>query len=139
MRIKQTLLRFGAVVGIVIGMTLAFVPTTYAEDCKSGEPCCGGVSTSIIQCDQTGKGGGAQNTGLWGILLLAINILTGLIGVAAVGGVVYGSILYASAGGNPEQVKKGITVITNVVIGVIAYALMYAVSNFLIPGGLFAQ
>ena len=79
----------------------------------------------------------ASSTGLWGVLLLAINILTAGIGITAIGGVVYGSILYTSAGGSQEQVKKAMGIITNVVIGVIAYALMYSALNFLIPGGLF--
>jgi hypothetical protein len=79
----------------------------------------------------------ASNSGVWGVLLLAINILTAGVGVAAVGGIVYGSLLYTSAGGSPEQVKKAVGIITNVVIGVIAYALMFSGLNFLIPGGLF--
>jgi len=100
---------------------------------------CGGVTTSIISCDQAGGENAAiEDTGVWGILLIAINILTGLVALAAVVGVVYGSVLYTSAGGNQEQVKKAMGIITNVVIGVIAYALMYSVSNFLIPGGIFA-
>lgn len=78
-----------------------------------------------------------SNTGVWAILLLAINILTAGIGVAAIGGIVYGAILYTSAGGSQEQVKKAMGVITNVVIGVVAYALMFSLLNFLIPGGLF--
>ncbi|MDB5179834.1 MAG: hypothetical protein JWN12_466 [Candidatus Saccharibacteria bacterium] len=77
------------------------------------------------------------DTGVWGILLLAINILTAGVGIAAIGGIVYGAILYTSAGGSPEQVKKAMGIITNVVIGVIAYALMFSGLNFLIPGGLF--
>ncbi len=99
---------------------------------------CGGVETAIISCTQ--KGGlkaTVENTGAWGILLLAINILTAGIGIAAIGGIVYGAILYTSAGGSPEQVKKATTIITNVVIGVVAYALMFSGLNFLIPGGLF--
>jgi len=80
-----------------------------------------------------------ENTGVWGILLLAINILTAGVGVAAVGGIVYGAILYSSAGGSQEQVKKAVGVITNVVIGVVAYALMFSLLNFIIPGGLFHQ
>lgn len=78
-----------------------------------------------------------QGTGIWGILELALNILTAGIGIAAVGGVVYGAILYTSAGGNTEQVKKAYGIFANVAIGIIAYALMYAGLNFLIPGGLF--
>ena len=78
-----------------------------------------------------------ESTGVFGILVLAINILTAGVGVAAIGGIVYGSILYTSAGGSPEQVKKAMGIITNVVIGVIAYALMFSLLNFIIPGGLF--
>ena len=78
-----------------------------------------------------------SSTGLWGVLLLVINILTGAVGIAAVGGVVYGSILYASSGGNAEQTKKGMETIRNTIIGMVLYALMYAFLNFIIPGGLF--
>jgi small-conductance mechanosensitive channel len=80
-----------------------------------------------------------ESTGVWGVLLLAINILTGGVTIAAIAGVVYGSVLYTSAGGSTEQTKKAMGVITNVVIGVIAYALMYAFLNFIIPGGLFTS
>ena len=98
---------------------------------------CAGADTSIIQCDE-GSSDTIQGTGVWALLLMAINILTGLIGVAALGGIVYGAVLYTSAGGNAEQIKKASTVFTNVVLGVIAYAGMYALLNFLIPGGVFA-
>lgn len=117
-----------------------FMPSsTVSAVCDSSSPqCCGGVETSIITCAETGEeNGGIRTSGIWGILLLAINILTAGIGIAAVAGIVYGSILYTSAGGSPEQVKKAMGIITNVVIGVLAYALMYAGLNFLIPGGLF--
>ena len=112
--------------------TLAVLPapSTYAD--------CGGVTTAIINCEQTGGDDAPiEETGAWGILLLAINILTGLIALAAVLGIVYASIMYASAGGSVEQTKKAMGIITNVVIGIVAYALMYAGINFLIPGGIF--
>ena len=81
----------------------------------------------------------ATKNGVWGLLLFALNILTGLVGIAAVGGIVYGSILYTTAGGNADQTKKAIEFIRNVIIGLIAYGLMFAVLNFIIPGGLFAS
>ena len=81
--------------------------------------------------------GDLSSNGVWGLLLIAINILTAGVGIAAIGGIVSGSILYTSAGGSPEQVKKAMGIITNVVIGIIAYALMFSLLNFLIPGGLF--
>lgn len=116
---------------LVAGLVLLAPVNTFAETC-------GGVDTAIIHCDQSGGSGpGVENTGVWGVLLIAINILTAGVGVAAIGGIIYGSILYTSAGGSQEQVKKAMQVITNVVIGIVAYAMMYSGLNFLIPGGLF--
>lgn len=98
---------------------------------------CGGADTAIIKCDADNSGE-VQNNGIWAILLIVINIMTAGVGVLAVAGIVYGSILYTTAGDKADQVKKAIDVITNVVIGLIAFALMWAGLNFLIPGGVFA-
>lgn len=128
MNIKQTILIFALLVGfngILLGQTVA------AAECAT-------VPTSIIGCKQTGgEGAELTNTGIWGILLLIINIMSAGIGVVAVGGLVYGSILYASAGGGPEQIKKAKTIIVDIVIGLVAYAFMFAFLNFIIPGGIF--
>jgi len=99
---------------------------------------CGGTDTSIISCSQDNSDKkDITDNGIWGLLLLVLNILTAGIGVVAVGGIVYGSILYASAGDRADQVKKAISVIMNVVIGLVAYIAMYAILQFLIPGGIF--
>jgi len=96
------------------------------------------TDTAIIKCDNVDvTQDGVENTGLWSILMLAINVLTAGVGVVALAGIVYGSILYTSAGGNQEQVKKAMGIFTNVVIGVIAFAGMWALLNFLVPGGVF--
>ena len=121
-------------------MSFVAPANTVSAECDptdATKKCCAGVEVTIFACEQTG-GEGIKNSGVWGILLVAINILTALVALAAVAGVIYGSILYTSAGGNQEQTKKAMGVITNVVIGVIAYAAMYSVSNFLIPGGIFS-
>ncbi len=101
--------------------------------------CCAGVTTSgLISCSQPGgTNSDVTKSGVFGILILAINILTAGVGVAAIAGVVYGAILYTTAGGSQEQVKKAITILTNVAIGVVAYALMWSALNFLVPGGVF--
>ena len=141
MKIKQTLLIFALLVGIGGFLISPLVSAKAGDPCgtstlKDGESCCGGVVTSIISCSQTG-GKDTKDTGIWGILLLVINILTAGIGIAAVGGVLYGSILYSTAAGSPEQTKKAKVTILNVVVGLVAYALMYSFLNFIIPGGLF--
>ncbi|MFY9228247.1 MAG: hypothetical protein WAO28_02875 [Candidatus Microsaccharimonas sp.] len=140
MRIKQTIKQIITATFLMFGVTFfLFTPLNAAPTCtpSATQKCCGGVATGVLGCAQTGGDGELENTGLWGILLLVINILTAGVGVVAVGGIVYASILYTSAGGNQEQLKKAYKIITDVVIGVIAFALMYAGLNFLIPGGLF--
>jgi hypothetical protein len=130
MKIKQTKNIIAVAVVGLVGSLLVLTSPTYAD--------CAGIKTSIINCTQSGdKAAGIEQTGVWGLLLLVINIMTAGVGVLAVAGIVYGSIMYATAGGNPEGVKKAITIIRNVVIGIIAYAFMYAALNFIVPGGLF--
>lgn len=100
---------------------------------------CGGAKTSIINCDQNSKNpANAQDTGVWGLLLLAINIMTAGVGILAVGGVVWAAILYSSSSDSADQTKKAKEIIRNVAIGVVAYAAMYLGLNFLIPGGIFS-
>jgi amino acid transporter len=63
--------------------------------------------------------------------------MTGGIGILAVGGIVYAAILYSSSSQSADQTKKAKDIIRDVVIGIIAYASMYLLLNFLIPGGIF--
>lgn len=135
MKATQTIIAFLALLAMSIGlMALLLTPDTASASANS----CGGVQTSIISCDQSGSGSnGGTDTGLWYILILVINILTAGVGVLALAGIVYGAVLYTSAGGNSEQVKKAMGIFTNVVIGVVAFGGMYALLNFLIPGGAF--
>ena len=126
MKIKQTIL----VLVATIGISGLFAGPLVSADCA-------GVKTSIINCTPKAGSTGVESTGVWSLLLMVINILTAGVGILAVAGIVYGSVMYASAGGNPENVKKARTIITNVVIGIIAYAFLFTILNFITPGGLF--
>lgn len=97
---------------------------------------CGGVETAIIKCSQSNSGD-IEDNGVWGLLMLVLKILTAGVGIVAVGGIVYGAILYTTAEDKADQVKKATDIITNVVIGLIAFALMWALLNFIVPGGVF--
>jgi len=144
MKIKQTILLLVLFIGAVVFLINPIASAAVGDPCGSkfleaGQSCCGGVVTSIISCDQGNSGGtSVKDNGIWGLLMTAINILTAGIGIVAVGGIIFGSILYASAGGSADQVKKARTIIINIVIGLLAYALMYSFLNFIIPGGLFS-
>ena len=114
-------------------LPLATLPVSAAK--------CGDVDTAIIGgkiCDGVNnKSASSKDSAIWKILIFALKIMTAGVGIAAVGGIVYASILYASAGSSAEQTKKAKDIIRNVIIGIVAYGLMYAFLNFLIPGGIF--
>lgn len=134
MKIKQTIRNIVAGSLLVFSLVAIQVGIT-----NTASAACGNVQTAIINCDQTGDGqsGEIKDTGIWGILMLVVNILLGGVAVLALGGLVYGAVLYTSAGGNAEQVKKAVGVFTNIVIGIVAFAGMWVLLNFLIPGGAF--
>lgn len=137
MNIKQKIVAFAWLASLVAGAG-ALVP---AQAMAADGTKCGDVKTSIIGGDicngVKNDSEHPEDSAVWKLLLLVLNILTAGVGIAAVGGIVYGSILYASAADRADQTKKAIGIITNVVIGVIAYGAMYLVLNFLIPGGIF--
>ena len=142
MKIKQILALTIALIGIV---TLVSVPSANAlHNCTSttvlepGQSCCGGVITSLLKCGGSAGATTTEDTGIWALLMMVINILTAGVGIAAVGGIIFGSIRYTTSAGSPDEMKKAKGIIVNVIIGLIAYALMYAFLNFIIPGGLFA-
>jgi hypothetical protein len=136
MKIKQKMYMLFIAIASFGGLVALNPTTVYAE--VTGNKSCG-VDTSIISCpdDTDNASDDTSKTAIWGLLTLVIQILTGGIGVLAIAGIVYGSILYTTAAGSAEQVKKAIEVFRNVVIGIVAYALMFGFLNFLIPGGVF--
>ena len=100
------------------------VPAHAAEDCN-------GTATFFKwNC----SGGDNQIMGVLGQILnwLAIGV-----SVAVLIGIVYGAVMYASAGGNEAQTKKAISIIRNAIIALILYFAMWAILQYLIPGGVF--
>lgn len=140
MKIKQTLKRLVIGLVLVLGLvTAAAVVTPAATVDAACDPatqnCCGGVQTSLIECKQDGTGTDIENSGIWGILVLVVNIMTAGVGVLAIMGIIYASILYTTAGGSEDQIKKAKGVIMNVMIGIVVFLLMFSFVNFLVPGG----
>lgn len=85
------------------------------------------VETSVLP-DFSGPDGIKQ------LLLLIVKVLFYGLGAAAVVGVVVAGILYLTARDNEQQVTKAKTRLFEIVIGLVAWALMYTVLHFLIPG-----
>lgn len=115
-----------AIVALVGGAILG--PSALAADC-------GGIQTAVVDCASAKDTTGSP---VVAILVMAIQILTGAVGVVAIGALVYAGILYSSASSDAGQVTKAKDIIRNTIIGLILFALMATVLNFLIPGGLFS-
>ena len=69
---------------------------------------------------------------------LIVNVVFGLTGVIVFVLIIYGGILWMTAGGNDEQVKKAQKIIQRAVIGLIIVVLAYAITYFIFKelGGL---
>ncbi len=68
-----------------------------------------------------------------GLLKLILSILVYGLGAAAVVGVIWAGILYLTARDNEQQVARAKMRLFEVAIGVVAWAVMFSVLNWLIP------
>jgi len=141
MKIKQKILTLSFILATIVAVGFNGAITSATTSCgkdSSGND----IKTNIIGCttgvdtNADGKVSSTENSGIWGLVIFVIQLLTGGVGIAGVGGITYGAIKYATANGNFETAKKALGVITNTAIGLVAYALLFTAMNFLIPGGL---
>ena len=95
---------------------------------------CGGVDTTILQCEDDHRGGGVCHILdlIRDIFVIGVGIL-GVIGISIVG------IQYLTAGGSEEKVRKSKKRMLHIVIGLALYVVMAALANFLSPGGTFCS
>ncbi len=98
----------------------------YAADCNTQHG-----TTFNWGCQGDGKGT------IVSVFVTIFNWVSAAVVIAIIGGVVYGAILYSSSGGNKGRAEQGISVIRNAVVALILYVGMFAIINFLVPGGLF--
>lgn len=71
------------------------------------------------------------------VLIQILNWLAVGVTLAVIGGVIYGAIMYTTAGGNPQQTQKAMGIIRNAFIALVMYFAMWALLNWLVPGGVF--
>ena len=92
---------------------------------------CAGADTSVIKCDDTG------GNPILNMIFQIVNFLAVGVGIAVVGGIVWGSLLYTTSNGDSGKAQQGITTIVNSVIGLLLFIFAYAIINFVVPGGVF--
>jgi hypothetical protein len=65
-----------------------------------------------------------------------IKLLSALVGVTAVIFIIFGAIQVSSSAGDPQKSASGKAHIRNALIGLVTYALLFGLINFLVPGGI---
>jgi hypothetical protein len=103
--------------------------TTATDSSKDAK--CGGVATSIDYGCGSSKGGP-----IYGFLRGIIKFAGGLVGLLVIMMLIIGGIRYITSAGNPKLVAAAKNQITNAIIGLVLFALMLAILNFLLPGGI---
>lgn len=124
---------------IIVGIVASLMFGTFFVAPQASALECSILPQSICDDSQVADAGDPSTSGVFQLIIWVLRIMTGLVGVAAVGALVYAGIMYSSAGGNSSQVEKSKTIITDTVIGLLAYGAMFFVLNWLVPGGVFGS
>lgn len=113
--------KLGMILILVSSLVLSFLISqpTWAE--KS----CGGVNTTIIECNETGSGAIGR------IALDVIEIFSVGVGILGVIGITVVGIQYMTAGGNEEKTRKAKRRMFEIVIGLVAYAMLFGFIQWL--------
>lgn len=122
-RFSKLALTAALAISVILPMTLPDV--SYAADCN------GTTTTFEWGCGSDGK------SAITGVFITVFNWLAVGVTAAVIGGIVYGGILYSASAGDRSRAEKGMATIRMAVIALILYVAMFAIFNFLIPGGLF--
>lgn len=143
-QIKKTVTLTALAAAILAVFILLAVPfTAHAaapiSNCKTSDGK-DGVKTAIAvggtNCVPI-NGSGIQSNPIFIYITSILKVVSGLAGIATVGGFVWGGILYITARANASQVEKAKMVMVNSVIGLLMFIFMYAILQFLVPGGVF--
>lgn len=65
-----------------------------------------------------------------------IALLSAVMGLVVVIAIVYGAFEYTTSNGDPQRAAAGRQKIVNALIGLVAFILLYAFLQFIVPGGL---
>lgn len=77
------------------------------------------------------------NCGIVKILNVAINIFSGLFALTIIIVVIVAGIQYSASSGDPQAAAAAKKRITNALIAVVAFGLMYGFLQWLVPGGIY--
>ena len=90
---------------------------------------CGGVETSLIECEEGGDGG------IYHLLALVIDFFGIGVGILGVIGISWAGVEYLTAGGSEERTVRAKRRIYDIVLGLVCYVVIMSVTQWLLPGG----
>jgi hypothetical protein len=64
-----------------------------------------------------------------------VSLMSALVGIVVTVGIIFGAIQFSSSAGDPQKAANGKNHIRNALLGLLAYLLLYAFLQFIIPGG----
>lgn len=137
-------LRVLATIALIFSMTFMAVAPATVFASGNGNNTQGGDGENT--CGEDENSGTGKTSFTWGnnddcttandIISTVFRLLSSLVAIAVVGGIAWGAFLYSSSSGEPAKAQQGISYVVNSVIGLLFFIILYALSNWLVPGGI---
>lgn len=103
-------------------------------NCKDDD---GGSVGCLEASDCTGGSLDSSNCGIIKIVILLVNVLSAILGVVIVAVLVMSGIQYSTSGGDPQKAAEARKHIGNALFALVAFGMMYAFLQWIVPGGVF--
>ena len=133
---------FQGILAIIIGITMMAPLCSAPTFATDKEPC----SCYDAQGNKTGEGTKpptaildesacdcGHGEAIISILNLVVNVMTIGVGILGVMGITIVGIQYLTAGGSEERTRKAKRRMFEIIVGIVAYVIVYSLLNWLIP------
>ncbi len=143
-----SLLFFCSLIGqsFFAGATVMAADVSCSERTVTPDYNCGNIAESSgkdavkLNCQSPGDPNStpeSQKCPLTDMIIKIINILSGLVVVVVIAVMVIAGIQYSASSGDPQATAAARKRITNALLALLFYGSMYAILQWLIPGGIF--
>lgn len=125
------------IVGLVAMCMGVMVAQPVFAACSDDQLQKGCVNTAVLGengCSCESGKTGEKGEGVVRILKTVVDVMTVGIGVLGVLGITIVGIQYLTAGGSEEKTRKAKRRMFEIIIGLVAYVLIYALLKWLVPG-----
>lgn len=136
---------------IVLAIATMTFSLTYVQSVNASPALAAHLPTSVVaaqpkfvksDCDGPAIRAGApegdpNHCGILDLLQIVTNTLSAVVGITIVIMIIVAGIQYSSAEDNPQKVQAARTRIVNAIIALIVFIFMFAILQYLIPGGIF--